>query len=145
MFEIPDELVEKWMASHLEKMLPPSRRDAFREIAVLAIERAKLLRTGEIAEWKGDQLWVAADPHGEEVLDLVFTCGKPYPYSRVGDEWVRSYGIGDYEYKCFRMLQVKDGALCLFDERRLTGGFLGVSELRVRGLLQEPEGRSSGT
>jgi len=134
LLEMPDELLEKWMVLHLHRMMPPSARSAFGELAGLAIRRAEQIRCGNIAERNGESLFAAVEPGCDEVLDLVFTRGKPFIYSRVGEEWVHSDGIGDLDYQCFAMNSVADAALKLYDERREAGQLLMLSELRERGM-----------
>jgi hypothetical protein len=133
LFEMPSELLERWMVMHLNQMMPPGDRSAFGELARRAIRRAEQIRRGEIVERNGETLFAAVRPGSDEVLDLVFTRGKHLIYSRVGAEWVLSHGIDDFEYKLFSMNSVEDAALTVFDERRAAGRSVLLSHLRECG------------
>ena len=135
--EMPEEMVPIWLLLSLLKFAPPSRRKDLEEVGSLAIQRAEQLRTNQIAERSGENLFVAVSPGEDEVLDLVFTRGKPLIFSRVGDEWVRSDGIGDYDYQSYAMVSVSDQVLSLYDERRARNQTILLSELRQLGMLSE--------
>jgi hypothetical protein len=55
----------------------------------------------------------------------------------VGDEWVRSEGIGDYDYQSYAMVSVSDQVLSLYDERRAGNQTILLSELRQLGMLSK--------
>jgi hypothetical protein len=135
--ELPEEMVPTWLLLSLLKFAPPSRRKDLEEVGSLAIQRAEQLRTNQIAERSGENLFVAVSPGEDEVLDLVFTMGKPLIFSRVGDEWVRSEGIGDYDYQSYAMVSVSDQVLSLYDERRAGNQTILLSELRQLGMLSK--------
>lgn len=133
--ELPDEMIPTWLLLRLVQLMPPSRRSELTELGGLAISRAEQLRTLHLAEHADETLFVATAPDEDQVLDLVFTRGNPLIYSRIGDEWVRSTGIGDFEYQCYGMVAVVKEVVPLYDERIANSQPLLLSELRELGLI----------
>jgi len=138
LMEMPDELLETWMSLRLCRLVPAGHQTTFNDLVSLALERADKLRNGMLAERTGEQLFVAVHPQdSNEVIDLVFTRGKPAIYSRRQGEWVRSSGAEDFEYGHCQMLKVDERVLDLYDERTANARPLSLSELRMENLLAE--------
>ncbi len=138
--EMPEELVLVWMLQYLLEETPAAEHEALLSLVQRLRHKADRLRRGELANRHGEQLFVAVEPSGDEVLDLVFTRYPNRTFTRRTGEWIRSSGIDGNDYLCYTLVGVTEPVLTLFDETERNGTVLSVDDLKRRNLVVRTNG-----